>query len=322
MSEAAIVDDCARRFHMDFYSEFSRRLSCMTESCDIGNNSDYSSSQGDQGQGSAIPRFNIIYENGPTMVIDKQPGVLTQAPPGVDSIEARVKEFMNLREGRHGKRYVGLPHRLDRPASGLLVLTKHARAARRLSDQFQERSVVKKYWALAEGSIAEDSGTWYDYMRKIPGRAMSEIVSPMKSDAREAVLHFRVLQRYEKFTWVEIELETGRTHQIRLQFSSRGFPLLGDSLYGSSIPFGEQFEDERERAIALHSRYVSFVDFITKERVELTAPLYTPWKNWIEAPEGESFVEEMFLKPVPYLTGIWGSSADPLADEPLREGDE
>lgn len=286
----------------------------MTESCDVGNNSDYSSSLGDQEQMAVTPRFNVIYENGPTIVVDKQPGVLTQAPLGVDSIEARVKEFMNLREGRRGKRYVGLPHRLDRPASGLLVLAKHARAARRLSDQFQERSVVKKYWALAEGVIAEDIGTWYDYMRKIPGCAMSEIVSPMKSDAREAVLHFRVLQRYEKFTWIEIELETGRTHQIRLQCATRGFPILGDALYGSTIPFGGQFEDERERAIALHSRYMSFVDFTTKERVELTAPLYTPWKDWIEVPVGEAFVEEMFLKPVPFTTGIWGEGSEPDSD--------
>ncbi len=253
------------------------------------------------------PRLNIIYENGPTIVLNKQPGVLTQAPPGVDSIEARVKEFNNLRDGRSGKRYLGLPHRLDRPASGLLVMARHVRAARRLSDQFQERSVTKKYWALAGGHIAEDSGTWYDFMRKIPGRPEAEIISPMHPDAREAILHFRVLARFEKATWLEIELETGRTHQIRLQCASRGVPLLGDEQYGSTIPFGEQFEDGRERAIALHSRELAFVDFLTKERVTLHAPLYSPWRDWVDAPEGETFVEEMFLKPEPFVTNIWGA---------------
>ena len=255
------------------------------------------------------PRFNIVYEVGPTLVVNKQPGVLTQAPAGVDSLESRVKEFMNLRAGRSGKRYLGLPHRLDRPASGLLVFAKHVRAARRLSDQFQERSVVKKYWALVSGIVLEESGTWYDYMRKIPGRAESELVSPMKPDAREAILHFHVLGRFDNVTWLEIELETGRTHQIRLQCSSRGFPLLGDELYGSTTPFGIQYEDGRERAIALHSREMSFVDFTTKERVTLRAPLYAPWKKWIQV-EGEETVEEMFLKPVPFVTNIFGNNED------------
>ena len=254
-------------------------------------------------------RFNIVYEVGPTLVVNKQPGVLTQAPAGVDSLEARVKEYMNLRSGRTGKRYLGLPHRLDRPASGLLVFAKHVRAARRLSDQFQERSVVKKYWALTSGTVPEDSGTWYDYMRKIPGRAEAELVSPMKPDAREAILHFRVLGRFENVTWLEIELETGRTHQIRLQCSSRGFPLLGDELYGSTEPFGEQFDDGRERAIALHSREMSFVDFTTKERVTLRAPLYLPWQKWLSL-DNEIFVEEMFLKPAPFSTNIFGESSE------------
>ena len=251
------------------------------------------------------PRFNIIYENGPTIVLNKQPGVLTQAPAGVDSLEARVKEFFNLREGRVGKRYLGLPHRLDRPASGLLVFARHVRAARRLSDQFQERSVVKKYWALVSGRVQEDFGTWRDYMRKIPGRAEAELISPIEPDAREAILHFHVVDRFPNATWLEIELETGRTHQIRLQCSSRGFPLWGDELYGSRVPFGEAYEDVRERAIALHSRELSFVDFLTKERVTLRAPLYAPWRDYVQV-DGEEYVDEMFLKPVPFTTNIFG----------------
>ena len=242
----------------------------------------------------ARPRFHILYELGPTLVVDKQPGILTQAPLGVDSMEARVKEFMNCRDNREGKRYLGVPHRLDRPASGLLVFAKHARAARKFSEQFEERSVEKIYWALAGGEVPEDSGTWVDYMRKIPGRAEAELVSPIKPDAREAVLHFRVLKRLEGATWLEIRLETGRTHQIRLQCSSRGFPLLGDALYGSTVAFGEQFEDERERAIALHAREITFVDPTTKEKTTLKAPLFSPWRDWIDAVDGETFIDELF----------------------------
>lgn len=253
----------------------------------------------------AQPRFHILYEVGPTLIVNKQPGVLTQAPIGVDSIEFRVKDFMNHRDGRSGKRYLGLPHRLDRPASGVLVFAKHARAARKLSEQFEERSVVKKYWALVSGTVPEDEGTWYDYMRKIPGRAEAELIPPIHPDAREAVLNFKTLGRLGAATWLEIQLETGRTHQIRLQCASRGFPLLGDALYGSTVPFGEQYEDGRERAIALHSREITFVDFTTKEKTTVRAPLYAPWREWIQ-PEGEVFQEELFLKAEPFTTDVFG----------------
>ena len=253
----------------------------------------------------AKPRFHILYEVGPTIIVNKQPGVLTQAPIGIDSIETRVKAYMNRRENRSGKRYLGLPHRLDRPASGVLVFAKHARAARKLSDQFEERSVSKKYWALVSGIVPEDEGTWYDYMRKIPGRAEAELIPPIHPDAREAVLHFRTLGRLENATWLEIQLETGRTHQIRLQCSSRGFPLLGDELYGSSVPFGKQYEDGRERAIALHARELTFVDFSTKQKTTVCAPLYAPWSQWIR-PQGETFIEELFLEADPFTTDVYG----------------
>lgn len=265
------------------------------------------------------PRFHIVYEVGPTIIVDKQPGVLTQAPIGVDSLEFRVKEYMNLCDKRVGKRYLGLPHRLDRPASGILIFAKHVRAARKLAVQFEERTITKKYWALVSGIVPEDEGTWYDYMRKIPGRAESEIISPIHPDAREAILRFKVMARLENATWLEIQLETGRTHQIRLQCSSRGFPLLGDELYGSKTPFGPQHEDGRERAIALHAREISFVDFITKERTTVRAPLYAPWKNWINQPEGENFIDELYLKPEPFTTDIFGLERDAQPDSHSKE---
>ncbi len=260
------------------------------------------------------PRIHILYEVGPTIVVCKQPGVLTQAKPGVDSIEFRVKEYMNVSVGRVGKRYLGLPHRLDRPASGALVFAKHSRAARKLSTQFEEHTVTKKYWALVSGIVQEDKGTWYDYMRKIPGRAEAELISPINPDAREAILSFKVMKRFENVTWLEIQLETGRTHQIRLQCSSRGFPLLGDTLYGSTVPFGPQYEDERERAIALHSRELTFVDFTTKEKTTILAPLYSIWKDWVQVP-GEDYLEEMYIPAVPFTTDIFGEQHKEEPDE-------
>lgn len=226
------------------------------------------------------PDFEILYEEGSVLAVNKRAGLLTQAPAGIDSLEFQIKEFLIQREQKTGKCYLGIPHRLDRPASGVILFTKNSRAANKLCAQFHERSVEKFYWALVEGTIEEDTGTWNDYMRKVPGRAEAEILSPMHPDAREAILHFEVLRRFDRSTWLKIHLETGRTHQIRLQCGSRGFPLLGDTLYGSTVPFGDQFEDERLRAIALHAREISFVHPQTKEKIHLVAPVSATWTEY------------------------------------------
>lgn len=229
--------------------------------------------------GEIVPDFEILFEVGPVIAINKPAGLLTQAPAGIDSLEFRVKDFLIRREHKSGKCYLGIPHRLDRPASGVIVFAKHVRAANRLCEQFRGRLVGKKYWAIVEGNIPDDQGTWVDYMRKIPNRAQAELIAPIAPDAREAILHFHVKKRFGDRTWLEIELETGRTHQIRLQCSSRGFPLLGDSLYGSQRAFGEQFEDDRLRAIALHSRQMNFTHPQTREPVQLVAPLSSAWRQ-------------------------------------------
>ena len=95
--------------------------------------------------------FDILYEEGPCLVVVKPGGVATQAPPGIDSLEVRVKEFLRVRDSKAGNVYLGVPHRLDRPVSGVMVLARHVRAARRLSDQFEARTVRKTYWAVVEG---------------------------------------------------------------------------------------------------------------------------------------------------------------------------
>jgi 23S rRNA pseudouridine1911/1915/1917 synthase len=225
------------------------------------------------------PGFEILYEEGPCLVVCKPPGVLTQAPPGIDSLEVRVKAFLKQREGKPGNVYLGVPHRLDRPASGAIVLAKHARATRRLTEQFQSRAVRKVYWACVEGSIRPPSGTWEDFLRKVPGEPRAEVVSEDHPEARVAVLHYRVLGAGDWGTWLEITLETGRTHQVRVQASRRGHPVLGDAEYGSSVPFGPQHEDRRLRAIALHARRLGFRHPMTHETACVTAPAPEAWSS-------------------------------------------
>jgi 23S rRNA pseudouridine1911/1915/1917 synthase len=225
------------------------------------------------------PPLDILYDDVPVLVLNKPAGVLTQAPAGIDSLEVRVKSFYRSREGKpeDAEIYLGLPHRLDRPVSGAIVFARHARAAQRLSAQFENRTVSKSYWAFVEGAVTPEEGTWSDFLHKRHGMAQAEVVAADHPAAKHAVLHYRVRWQSKAGAWLEIELETGRTHQIRIQAASRGHAVVGDSQYGSSRAFGDPSLELRDRPIALHARQLAFRHPMTPEHVAVVAPLPADW---------------------------------------------
>ncbi len=223
---------------------------------------------------------SLLYESGPCLAVFKPGGVLTQAPRGIDSLEIQVRCWLAERDAQQTRPYLGLPHRLDRPASGVVVMARHRRAARRLSEQFQGRMVGKRYWAIVEGKPAAPSGEWIDWLAKRPDEAHVDVVEPHAAGGKQARLKYRVISQTDRCSWLEIELETGRTHQIRVQAASRGHPILGDAQYGAAIPFGPQTEDLRLRWIALHGKSLRFRHPTTREWVEVEAPLPPPWQSF------------------------------------------
>ena len=224
-----------------------------------------------------LPEPDVIADLQGCYVSNKPGGLLTQGPPGIDSLELRIKSFVKKRDDKPGKVYLGVPHRLDRPASGVMLFAKNVRAAKRIALQFQQRTVTKTYWAVVEGELSEESGSWEDSMRKLPDQAKSEVCDADHPDAQTARLGFRVRAVHEGKSWLEIQLETGRTHQIRLQASHRGHPILGDELYNSSNAFGPETLDTRKRWIALHARTIGFEHPMTKEQMEFSAELSEYW---------------------------------------------
>ncbi|HWA98395.1 MAG TPA: RluA family pseudouridine synthase [Pirellulales bacterium] len=222
--------------------------------------------------------LTILYHDGPCIVALKPAGLLTQAPPGIDSMEVRVKDWIRQREGKTGNVYLGIPHRLDRPVSGAMVFARHVRAARKLSDQFERRTVRKVYWACVSGVVEPAEGKWTDWLRKIAGQPRSIVAAQAEPEAREAALVYRRLGVFAWGSWLEIELLTGRNHQIRVQASSRGHPVLGDTLYGSIEPFGPAYDDLRDQTIALHGRRLEFEHPMSREPVAITAPLPAAWR--------------------------------------------
>jgi RluA family pseudouridine synthase len=223
------------------------------------------------------PGFEILLEDDAVLAVDKPAGVATQAPPGIDTLEVRIRRYLALAAAAESEIYLGIPHRLDRPVSGAMVFAKTRRAARQLSRQFERRRVAKTYWAAVEGHVEPASGTWTDHLWKVHGQPRSAVVESNHPGAQIAILHYRVLGQHHHGSWLQIVLETGRTHQVRIQAASRGFLIVGDAFYGSQIPFGEQHEDERLRAIALHARSLTFWHPTTHVEASVVAPLSPAW---------------------------------------------
>ncbi len=226
--------------------------------------------------------FTILHEDAACIVISKPSGVLTQAPPGIDSLEWRIKLYLQAQANSVKEPYLGVPHRLDRPVSGAMVFAKTKAAARHLHEQFQQKKVSKRYWTLVSKPIEAESGTWTNWMRKIDGESRSELVPEEHPEAKHAALNFRRLASNSEMSWLEIELLTGRSHQIRLQSSSRGHPVLGDFQYGSTSAFGPAVADPREQPLALHSRSLQFIHPDSRKPITLEAPLPELWIPYLD----------------------------------------
>ena len=229
---------------------------------------------------------HILYEDNHCIAVAKPAALLTQgAAPSIPSLEAQVKAYLKAKYHKLGNVYLGVPHRLDRPVSGVVLFARNSKAAQRLAEQFRERQVTKIYWGAVEGTVEPSEGVWEDWLRKIPDEARAEEAEADAPGAKAAVLNYRVVQPFDGGTLVEFRPVTGRMHQIRVQAALRGHPLLGDALYGSTRNFGPPAELPRDRMIALHARSLTYLHPIRYEPMTLTAPLPATWKkSGIELP--------------------------------------
>src|SRR5438105_3883378 len=162
----------------------------------------------------------ILFEDNQCIAVAKPAALLTQGvPPGIPTLESQVKAYLKERYHKAGNVYLGIPHRLDRPVSGVVLFARNTKAARRLAEQFQERQVRKVYWAVvepaADGRLPPEQGEWEDWLLKIKDESRTEIVTAQTPGARQALLRFRRLRQSLDGALLEIEPLTGRMHQIR-----------------------------------------------------------------------------------------------------------
>tara|TARA_B100000809_G_scaffold181765_1_gene179544 strand:- start:38 stop:727 length:690 start_codon:yes stop_codon:yes gene_type:complete len=229
-----------------------------------------------------MPPFPVLYEDNHLLVISK-PAMLPTMGVAADrpSLLTMAKQYIKEKYDKPGKVYLGIVSRLDAPVTGIVLIARTSKAAARLTDQFKTRTVRKLYWALVEGSVLPTSGAWVDYMRKDERHRRMNIAQPNQSGAQEARLSYRVRGEVRGHQLVEIELETGRKHQIRVQFACRDHPVLGDRKYGGQATGFKV-------GIALHARSLSFAHPIRQETIELHAPLPAVWQDFgVEDEYGE-----------------------------------
>ncbi len=210
-----------------------------------------------------LPKINIIYEDNHLLVVEKPINIPVQEDSSGDiDLLTILKRYRIKNENKKGDAYLGLVHRLDRPVSGIIVFAKTSKAATRLSKQIQNNTFHKTYFAVIEGKIKEE-GIFEDYLTKDKKTNTSYVTD--KEKGKYSKLEYKVLSSKENMSLVKIKLITGRSHQIRVQFSTRGHPLVGDSRYGNNIS---------NINIALFSQSITFLHPITKK--ELTFSLEIP----------------------------------------------
>lgn len=211
--------------------------------------------------------INIIYEDNHLLVVEKKINIPVQADNSKDlDLLTMLKEFIKKRDNKPGNVYLGLVHRLDRPVGGVMVFAKTSKCASRLSEQIRNKTFKKSYYAVVEGKL-EKSGTFKDKLLK---DSKTNIVRVDKT-GKESILNYELVDYKNNYSLVKINLITGRSHQIRVQFSSRNHALYGDQKYNVNSKVGEQ--------IALFSNSITFNHPITKEEITFTIDLPNkyPW---------------------------------------------
>ena len=220
--------------------------------------------------------LEILYEDADVIAVDKPAGMVVHAGAGRHSgtlVNALLHHFGTL-SNAGGEERPGIVHRIDRLTSGILLVARNDAAHRKLAEQFSSRRIEKVYLALVHGALKQDQGRIELPISRDPVRRVR--MTARREGGRPAVTEYRVLRRFAEFTYVEVRIKTGRTHQIRVHFSNLGHPVAGDSLYGApaqeAAALGRYF---------LHAHRLGFDQPTTGARITLVSPPPEPLANWM-----------------------------------------
>lgn len=210
--------------------------------------------------------LQVLHEDNHIIIVNKRAGDIVQGDrTGDKPLSEVVKEYLKEKYNKPGNVYLGVVHRLDRPTTGIVLFARTSKALPRLNKLFAEKKAKKTYWALVKNKPPKLEETLIHWLRKNPKNNKSQAFNKEVKDSKKAILHYKVIKTLDNFYLLEIDLETGRHHQIRTQLASIGCPIKGDLKYGYD-------RSNKHASISLHSRRLFFNHPVKNENIDIIAP--------------------------------------------------
>ena len=210
--------------------------------------------------------LQILFEDNHLIIVNKRAGDITQGDKTGDKpLSEVVKEYIKNKYNKPGDVFLGVVHRLDRPTSGVIIFARTSKSLERLNKMLRDKTIHKTYWAVVKNYPKKVKNTLINYLKKNPKNNKSTAYSKEIQGSKKAILHYTVLKKLDNYSLIEIDLETGRHHQIRAQLAYIGSPIKGDLKYGFD-------RSNKDGSIHLHARKIKFTHPVSKEPINITAP--------------------------------------------------
>ena len=216
---------------------------------------------------SSKENLQILLEDNHLIIINKRAGDITQGDKTGDTpLSDVVKAYIKEKHQKPGNVFLGVVHRLDRPTSGVIIFAKTSKALERLNKMLRDKIIHKTYWAIVKNPPKKQADTLVNFLKKNPKNNKSSVYADEIEGSKKAILHYKTIKKLDNYSLLEIDLETGRHHQIRAQLSAIGCPIKGDLKYGFN-------RSNKDGSIHLHARKIEFTHPVSQEKISLTAPL-------------------------------------------------
>ncbi len=210
--------------------------------------------------------LQVIHEDNHLIIVNKRAGDIVQGDKTGDKpLSDVVKEYIKDKYNKPGAVFLGTVHRLDRPTSGVVIYARTSKALERLNKMLREKTIKKTYWAVVKNLPKKSSDTLINFLKKNPKNNKSTAYSKEIDGGKKAILHYQTKKKLDNYSLLEIDLETGRHHQIRVQLSNIGSTIKGDLKYGAK-------RSNKDGSIHLHARKIEFIHPVSKELIKVTAP--------------------------------------------------
>ncbi len=214
----------------------------------------------------SVENLQVLYEDNHLIIVNKRPGDIVQGDKTGDTpLSEIVKQYIAKKYSKPGAVFLGVVHRLDRPTSGIVVFARTSKALSRLNKLFSERKTQKTYWAVVKNTPSKNSSTLIHFLKRNTKQNKSYANNKEVPDSKKAILSYSILKKLDNYALLEVDLQTGRHHQIRSQLAAIGSPIKGDLKYGFD-------RSNKDGSIHLHSRELSFIHPVKKEVLSIIAP--------------------------------------------------